>query len=117
VNYGKDDHPMRALDERDAAEDRRWLEEQKRLADAFRVVDDPALDATDLAHPAWWRGHDFVADQYQQRLEACRAIVEAAIEWNELYDSAADEDSIENVGARLRLSEAVEIYKRLKEQK
>lgn len=23
-----------------------------------RQVDDPALDCTDAAHPAWWRGHD-----------------------------------------------------------
>lgn len=44
---------------------------------------------------------------------ARRAIVKAAIKWNELYDSSADDDSNENVAARLRLSEAVERYKEL----
>lgn len=79
------------------------------------VNDDPTLDATDGAHPAWWRGHDYVSAKFKRELDKCRAIVEAAIRWNELYDSDADDDSIENVGARLRLSEAVESYKRLKE--
>ena len=25
--------------------------------------DDPLWDATDAAHPAWWRGHDYTTDR------------------------------------------------------
>ena len=25
------------------------------------MTDDPDLDATDFAHPAWWRGHEHTA--------------------------------------------------------
>ena len=32
------------------------------------VVDDPLLDGTDLAHPAWWRGHDRGVAQVCHRL-------------------------------------------------
>ena len=27
------------------------------------IPDDPELDATDRAHPAWWRGHDYTFRQ------------------------------------------------------
>ena len=49
----------------------------------LRSADDPELDATDSAHPAWWRGHDYVTEQWRERLaavvterDALRAIVE-----------------------------------------
>ena len=44
------------------AEERHLLEtarfEQKRARFAACYPDDPELDATEGAHPAWWRGHD-----------------------------------------------------------
>jgi len=42
------------------------------LADALEalssrpVLDDPELDATDAAHPAWWRGHDHTSQVFCQ---------------------------------------------------
>lgn len=30
--------------------------------------DDPAFDGTDLAHPAWWRGHDHTIAVVCQKL-------------------------------------------------
>jgi hypothetical protein len=26
--------------------------------------DDPELDGTDFAHPAWWRGHEYTTDMF-----------------------------------------------------
>ena len=44
---------------------------------AFRVerltVDDTTLDATDGAHPAWWRGHDHTEARMRAQVEAMRA--------------------------------------------
>lgn len=44
---------------------------------AARITDDPTLDATDGAHPAWWRGHDHTAERMRDELAAlyvgCRA--------------------------------------------
>lgn len=31
--------------------------------------DEPDLDGTDFAHPAWWRGHDSCAQQIVAMLE------------------------------------------------
>ena len=49
-----------------------WLEMTQRVpAEApslASVVDDPALDATDGAHPAWWRGHDHATAQWRERV-------------------------------------------------
>lgn len=39
-------------------------------AEVARLRDDPALDGTDGAHPAWWRGHDRAAEVWQGRAEA-----------------------------------------------
>lgn len=36
-------------------------------------VDDPIWDATDGAHPAWWRGHDHAAQKMQEALDKARA--------------------------------------------
>jgi len=46
---------LEALDAACAAEDR-------------ATVDDPLLDGTDGAHPAWWRGHDRAAQVWRERV-------------------------------------------------
>ena len=33
-----------------------------------RAADDIELDATDFAHPAWWRGHDHAAIRMSEQL-------------------------------------------------
>ena len=33
-----------------------------------RIADDPAMDVTDLAHPAWWRGYEHGAATATQLL-------------------------------------------------
>jgi hypothetical protein len=45
-----------------------------RAAPASSSADDPALDATDGAHPAWWRGHDHTAEQMRRQLSAALGI-------------------------------------------
>lgn len=45
---------------------RRQLEEVKKERDALRSADNPEWDATDAAHPAWWRGHDHTAKVFCQ---------------------------------------------------
>lgn len=42
------------------------------MLDAARAADDPTLDATDGAHPAWWRGHDHVAREMGRALDRAR---------------------------------------------
>lgn len=32
------------------------------------TADDPLLDATDGAHPAWWRGHDRATEEWRERV-------------------------------------------------
>lgn len=32
------------------------------MGDGTTAGDDPQLDATDFAHPAWWRGYDYGAE-------------------------------------------------------
>lgn len=36
----------------------------------LRALDDPDMDATDGAHPAWWRGHDHTAKVFGEKLVA-----------------------------------------------
>lgn len=50
--------------------------ERLRAELAARPADDPELDATDGAHPAWWRGHDYVAAVYQREIGLLRAMVD-----------------------------------------
>lgn len=61
------------------AEERHLLEtarfEQKRARFAACYPDDPELDATEGAHPAWWRGHDYVAAKFREVLSLERARV------------------------------------------
>jgi hypothetical protein len=33
------------------------------------AVDDPSLDGTDAAHPAWWRGHDRASEAWREKAE------------------------------------------------
>jgi hypothetical protein len=47
---------LEALDAACAAEDR-------------ATVDEPLLDGTDAAHPAWWRGHDRATEVWRSRVE------------------------------------------------
>lgn len=51
-----------------------------RLQAALVRVDDPEADATDFAHPAWWRGHDHVARMFKQQLDKARAEANAFLE-------------------------------------
>jgi hypothetical protein len=43
-------------------------QEQRDAASRSAAADDPTLDATDGAHPAWWRGHDHGVEQAVSRL-------------------------------------------------
>lgn len=36
------------------------------------MTDDPTFDATDGAHPAWWRGHDYVSARFKEELDNAR---------------------------------------------
>lgn len=49
---------------------KRWKAVAKRLRARLEERDDPQWDATDGAHPAWWRGEDYGVT------EACRMILE-----------------------------------------
>jgi len=44
----------------------------RQLEENFRKVDDPTFDATDGAHPAWWRGHDYVSARFKEELDKAR---------------------------------------------
>jgi hypothetical protein len=41
-------------------------------------VDEEIFDATDGAHPAWWRGHDHVAERMREQMETMRTERDAA---------------------------------------
>lgn len=42
--------------------------------------DDPTFDATDGAHPAWWRGHDASTEKYLSRMQAAEQKLAALVE-------------------------------------
>lgn len=48
----------------------RWQQKKDRFATCF--PDDPEMDATDGAHPAWWRANDYVAAKMREALDAER---------------------------------------------
>jgi hypothetical protein len=56
----------------------RYVEKLARFKACY--PDDPAMDATDGAHPAWWRGHDYTSERWQARCEAAEATRDEAIE-------------------------------------
>lgn len=41
-------------------------------AEVAALRDDPEFDATDWAHPAWWRGHDYVSARFKEELDKAR---------------------------------------------
>lgn len=45
---------------------------------AEELRDNPELDATDAAHPAWWRGHDHTARRVGEELQKARERAELA---------------------------------------
>ncbi len=63
---------------RNAVRDNRETEQRGTIAklaaerDALivKLHDDPELDATDGAHPAWWRGHDHVEAKFRELIAA-----------------------------------------------
>ena len=38
--------------------------------------DNPFWDCTDAAHPAWWRGHDYITEGYNRELSKILEIPE-----------------------------------------
>lgn len=63
-----------------------------------RPVDDPTLDETDGAHPAWWRGHDRAVEKLRERYRA-----QLAACWNLLEDYRTEGGTLEGaIGAVVR---------------
>ncbi len=48
-------------------------------------VDDPIFDATDGAHPAWWRGHDYVTERWKERVQALEAQLQERTQERDSY--------------------------------
>src|SRR5262245_45612514 len=48
--------------------EREKVDREKAEADAARLreLDNPEFDATEAAHPAWWRGHNHTAKMFEQ---------------------------------------------------
>ena len=85
---------LEALDAACAAEDR-------------ATVDDPLLDGTDGAHPAWWRGHDRAAQVWRERVATAeRERDEAREEANKL--SGAYEDATNYYARIIELKEELD---------
>jgi hypothetical protein len=59
-----------------------------------KAVDDPILDATDGAHPAWWRGDDHGAVMAAIRLEK-------AVDGKDLGDDVIGSPDIERVRRKI----------------
>ena len=55
---------------RHAEEVTRFLSRKARFATCS--PDNPEMDATDGAHPAWWRGHDYVSMRFYEELAKAR---------------------------------------------
>lgn len=83
------------------------LEDARNQRDAARseaqrlklTIDNPEFDATDGAHPAWWRAHDYVYERLKQSYESMvqREGVTAAA----LQDLADDKENVQCLVARL----------------
>ena len=41
-------------------------------------INDPTLDGTDAAHPAWWRGHDRATEAWRERVATAERERDAA---------------------------------------
>jgi chromosome segregation ATPase len=55
---------------------------------ALKAADNPEFDATDGAHPAWWRGHDYVSARFKEELD------ESEVELDELHDLVEKQSAI-----------------------
>ncbi len=67
-----------------------WADEiRAKVAESKQVVDDPFLDATDGAHPAWWRGHDYAAPKIAALIEGALVGKKQVIHPGPLADALA----------------------------
>lgn len=76
--------------EREAELRRAHAEIDRLRAEVAALRDDPEFDATDGAHPAWWRGHDYVSARFKEELDKAR---------KERDDAKADFESLEHDAA------------------
>jgi hypothetical protein len=53
--------------------DEAQYERDRLRVELAQMKDDPQWDATDAAHPAWWRGQEQASREWSKRLEAMRA--------------------------------------------
>lgn len=58
--------------------ERSELEARLKEAEEKLALDNPELDATEGAHPAWWRGHDHTSKVFKSKLTAAEARTEKA---------------------------------------
>lgn len=75
-------------------------------AEVARLRDDPALDGTDGAHPAWWRGHDRAAEVWRERVEAAEreaARLREIIEGRTVPPTDEQMDAIRASGGAVRI--------------
>ena len=67
------------------------------IATLRATADDPLLDGTDGAHPAWWRGHDRAAEMLTAQRDAALAdaasLRAVAVEYLALRDAVAAHDT------------------------
>lgn len=73
-------------------------------AEVVALRDDPEWDATDGAHPAWWRGHDYVSARFKEELDKARRERDECVEEvkdirKERDDAKADFESLEHDAA------------------
>jgi hypothetical protein len=52
-------------------------------------ADDPEFDATDAAHPAWWRGCDYGAEMTVQAINQVMDTLESSKEFTGYFGSAS----------------------------
>ena len=73
-------------------------------AEVAALRDDPEFDATDWAHPAWWRGHDYVSARFKEELDKARRERDECVPLlanvlDLLDDAKADFESLEHDAA------------------
>ena len=76
-------HPQEAVSYGDEGTNYcRWCEEVARLEeerdDYKKAYDDPEMDATEGAHPAWWRGEAYAATKWKERCERAEKALDEA---------------------------------------
>jgi hypothetical protein len=85
----------RALDELSDVKDEHAVD----LA-TLRPTDDPMLDATDGAHPAWWRGHDHAAEKMREALDDARLTADRLLGENTAITAEVERLTEENMRLR-----------------